>query len=164
MTPKRLLALIIVLGLAAELALAAPPIRLRLNNNSDWSLTFDVTDLTGTAGSDFATDIESADPAQQIRIQNSTGNWRIDVSRVDTTWHSGIRIFVKRTSPGTGGTTISGGTTYQEITTIDTEFFIGSGNPTSVNLQFMTNGAFAGQGVPSGSYLTTVTYTITDNT
>lgn len=142
---------------------SAQPLRLRLNNNSDWDIALDVTNLTGAAGTDFATDIESLDGAQQMWLQNTGGNWRVDVSRADTTWHPSIRVYVRRTSDGTGGTTISGGTAYQEITTVDTSFFTGTGNPRDINLQFSTNGAFAGGGVPAGSYLTTVTYTITDN-
>jgi hypothetical protein len=162
MSAKRLLLLAILVGIATGVAFTQP-LRLRLNNNADWDLTFDVTDLTGAAGSDFASDIESADGHQQIRIQNASGNWEITVSRADTVWHSGIQIYVKRTSDGTGGTTISGGTTYQEITTTDRLFFSGSGNPRDINLRFQTNGAFASQGVPVNTYSTTVTYTITDN-
>ena len=162
MTLRRSIWLILLIALPATL-LFAPPLRLKLNNNSDWDLDLGVADITGLAGTDFATDIESGAAAQEIWIQNAIGNWRVDVSRADTTWHSGIRIDVRRTSDGTGGTTISGGTTYQEITTTDTSFFTGTGSPKDVALQFRTNGAFAGAGVPSGSYSTTVTYTITDN-
>ncbi len=162
MTLKRSVWLILLIALPASMVFA-PPLRLRLNNNSDWILDLGVADITGLAGSDFAADIESAAAEQEIRISNAIGNWRVDVSRADTSWHSSILVYVRRTSDGTGGTTISGGTAYQEITTTDTSFFTGTGNPRDVALQFRTNGEFAGAGVPSGSYSTTVTYTITDN-
>ena len=159
---RRLVLALLFVAIPLSHAVAAPPLRLRLLNNSDWDLTFDVTNLTGGAGTDFPADIESPDGQQELWIQNSTGNWRIDVSRLDATWDAGIRIYVKRTSAGNAGT-VSGGTAYQEITAPYGEFFTGTGDPRYITLQFMTNGAFAGEGVPSGSYSTTVTYTVTDN-
>ena len=163
MKARRTVLFVLLLLLIAGASLSAQPLRLRLNNNSDWDLTLDVTNLTGGAGSDFATDIESVDGAQELWIQNSNGNWRIDVSRADTTWDANIRVYVKRTSAGNAGS-VSGGDTYQEITTTDVAFFTGTGNPRYITLQFKTNGAFASAGVPSGTYTTTVTYTVTDNT
>jgi hypothetical protein len=152
---------VILILICAEAAFA-PPLRLRLNNNSDWDLALDVTGLTGTAGSDFATNIESDPAAQQIWLQNATGNWQVSVSRVDAAWNAAIRVFVRRTSDGTAAV-INGGTLYQEITTTDSIFFEGTGDAKDVSIQFMTNGAFAAAGVSSGAYSTTVTYTLTDN-
>ena len=132
MTLRRLVWLLLLIAIPAVLSFA-PPIRLRLNNNSDWILALGVADITGLAGTDFATDIESDPAAQEIWLQNTTGNWRVDVSRADTTWHSGIRIYLRRTSDGTGGTAISGGTVYQELTTADATFFTGTGDPKDVS-------------------------------
>jgi len=162
MERKRWIWFILLIALPATMAFTQP-LRLILRNNVDWDLALGVADITGLAGTDFDVDIESAANLQRLRIRNSTGDWRVDVSRADTAWHAGIRVYVQRTSDGLDGITISGGTTYQEITTSDTSFFTGTGNPRRIQLQFMTNGAFASAGVPSGLYSTTVTYTLTDN-
>ena len=162
MTRKRL-ALLVAFFSVALAAFAAPKLTLSLDNNSDWDLSLDATDLTGAAGTDFPANIESDPAAQNLEVKNSVGNWRIDVIRGgEPTWHSGILIYVRRTSDGDAGT-VSGGTTYQEITTVDTTFFTGTGNPRYIALQFMTNGAFASAAIPADSYTTTVTYTVTDN-
>lgn len=161
MTLRRFATLILVLGIAAG-AFAAPAPSISLDRNTDWQLTVGAAELTGGAGTDFPA-IESAAVAQNIWVKKGAGNWRIDVSRGgEPTWDDRIVVYVRRTSDGDAGT-VSGGTTYQEITTVDTSFFTGTGLPKFITLQFMTDGAFAAAGVAVGTYTTTVTYTITDN-
>jgi hypothetical protein len=155
-SPKRLLLLALLLACVVGAA-SAQPLRLRLRNR-DWDVTVGVADLAGGAGSDIGDIPPSADNWQRIQIQNTSGTWMVQVSRADTTWHSGIHIYVQRTTIVAG---VTGGMTYKEIDTTDADFFWGTGNPT-VNLQFMTDGGFIAAGVPPGTYTTTVTYTITD--
>lgn len=69
-------------------------------------------------------------------------------------------LFVKRTSDGTGGGTISGGTTYQQITDTDQSFFTGTGGKKAVTIEFKLDNVSVQ--IPFGTYTTSVIYTIVD--
>ncbi len=125
-----------------------------------WSETIDASDLQAGAGSDLVSTYESAADAVSISISDPSGNWTIDVKKIDTNWHSNLHLNVKRTSDGTGPGSISGGDAYQEITDIDQNFFSGNGDRSNVNVQLKLTGISIQ--VAPDTYSTTVYYTVYD--
>ena len=139
----------------------APPLQLKVSQpNTPWSVTIGPIDLIGAGGSDFGETI-SATNEKELDIRNPVSGWRIDVKKTDTTWDADIHLSIQRTGPGSG-TDVTGGFPYQEVTDTDTEFFRGSGGANNIPLQFKLGGSYASNGVSTGSYTTTITYTITD--
>lgn len=128
----------------------------------DWSETIDASDLQAGAGSDLIDTYESASDAVSINISGTTGagdNWRVDVKKVDTNWHGNFILYVKRTSDGTGGT-VSGGTSYQQVTDTYQSFFSGSDDVSGINVQLKLSGVSIQ--IPPDIYTTTVYYTVVD--
>ncbi len=137
---------------------------LSIATSGSWSLTVDASDLSAGAGSDLVNSQTSSSTQGSIDISGTTGssdNWRVDVKRVDTTWDSDFTIYVRRTGDGTGDGSITGGTTFQEVTTTDASFFSGSGDRTGINVEFMIEG-FSVSTIPVDVYDTAITYTIVD--
>jgi hypothetical protein len=126
----------------------------------DWFRTIDKTDLTAGAGSDLASQYESATGVTTVSIANTSGaTWRVTARRSDATWNSNVSLWVKRTSDGSGSGSISGGTTYVQLSALDTEVFSGTGDRSNVTLQFKLTGM--SKSVAPGTYSTTVIYTVT---
>jgi len=126
-----------------------------------WSETINASDLQAGAGSDLVSTYESAADTVSIDISATSGNWGLDVKKIDTNWHSNLHLHVKRTSDGTyEPANISDGTTYQEVTGINTSFFSGSGDGIDVNVQLKLTGVSIQ--VPLDTYTTTVYYTVSD--
>ena len=126
----------------------------------DWSETINASDLISGAGSDLIGGYETASNAVSLSISGTTGTWRIDVKRVDSTWPGDLILYVKRTSDGTGSGSISGGQSYQEVTDTDLSFFSGNGDRSNVNVQLKLTGVSIQ--VPLDTYTTTVYYTVSD--
>jgi hypothetical protein len=146
---------------ASAFGLGAQQIKLFLSPNKPvWNVgTFDVTSLTGGAGSDFTGTHEQLSQLALMEIKNANAGWRLDVSRADTLWPAGVRLYVRRNGDGTGTGTITGGTSYQEVTTVNTELFRGTLARKDIPMQFMVTGVSVSGG--AGSFSTTVTYTVT---
>ena len=125
-----------------------------------WSETIDASDLQAGAGSDLISTYESAADTVSIDITATSGNWGLDVKKIDTNWHSNLHLHVKRTSDGTGSGTISGGDSYQEVTDIDQSFFSGNSDRSNVNVQLKLTGVSIQ--VPPDTYTTTIYYTVFD--
>lgn len=126
-----------------------------------WTLTIDALDLQAGAGSDLIDTYESA--LDQVSIDVTvTGNrnWRVDVRKGDTNWHSDFELSVRRTSDGTGPGTVAGGTSYQIVTDTDQSFFSGRRNKFSINVQLKLSGVSI-QILPD-NHATEVYYTIVD--
>ena len=127
-----------------------------------WALNISVADLLGGPGSPLNNSYESLVDQIIIDIDGKKVNgWILYVRRSDITWNSDFRLNIKRTSNGSaGGGTVTGGTTYQEITTTDAEFFQGDkklkGIENQLQLQLLSGV------VDSDTYQTTVIYTVTD--
>ncbi len=122
----------------------------------------DAADLQTGAGSDLYSSYESATEAVSITISGTAGagdTWRVDVKRVDTTWHGNLALSVKRTGDGTGGI-VSDGETYLEITSTDQSFFTGSGDVSGITTQLKLSGMSIQ--VSSNTYTTTVWFTVVD--
>jgi len=129
----------------------------------NWNKTIDASDLQSGAGSNLISSHESASNAAFIDIFDTTGtsdNWRVDVKKIDTSWHSSLHLDVKRTSDGTGSGAISGGSVYQEVTGTDQSFFSGSGDRSSIDVQLKVRGMSVQ--VSPNTYSTTIYYTVVD--
>ena len=123
----------------------------------DWSETINASDLISGAGSDLIDSYESAFNAVSLSISGTTGTWRIDVKRVDSTWHGDFILYVKRTSDGTGGS-VSGGTAYQEVSATSLSFFSGSDDVSGINVQLKLSGVSIQ--IPPDTYTTTIYHTV----
>lgn len=152
----RKLVLIVLLLLLAGQFLGSQQLQFR-TNPKQWRLRLSSTELTGGAGTDFATSYESAADAISLTINHSTGSWDVEVRRGDTNWHSDLSVYVRRTSSNGG---ISGGQSYQQVTTNNESFFSGTGDVSGINVQIMIQGTSVS--LPVDSYETTIYYTITD--
>jgi hypothetical protein len=125
-----------------------------------WFLTIDASDLQAGAGSDLNDKYTSANDAVHIDISNTSGNWRVDVRRADSNWHSDFILKVKRNSDGTGSGTISGGTTEVTVPQTDQEFFTGSSDRDDVHVELTLENVSVQ--IPPDNYTTTVYYTVVD--
>jgi hypothetical protein len=112
------------------------------------------------AGSDLPNTCESASNAISINITSTSGNWGLTVRKIDSKWHDNLHLYIKRASNGTGTGTISGGSSYQEVTDIYQNFFSGNSDRNNVSVQFELTGVSIQ--VPPDTYTTTVYYTVSD--
>jgi len=139
-------------GLCWAISISAP---------GSWSQTIDASNLTGGAGSNLNNTYQSDPAAVSITITATSGNWGLTVKRIDSKWHNNLHLWVKRTSDGSGSGSISGGSSYQEVTDIDQAFFNGNGDRSDVNIQLQLTGVSIQ--VPSDTYTATVYYTVSDS-
>jgi len=155
-TVTKFLVLFAVLGLiaAGEKGEAAEVI----TATGSWSETIDASDLVAGAGSDLIGTYESNSDQIVLDIDVGRGNFRVDVSKINTNWHSDFQLYVRRTSDGTGDGEISGGTSYQEITDTYQSFFTFKKDRTGINLQLKLSGVSVQ--VAPDTYTTTAYYTI----
>lgn len=124
-----------------------------------WSETIDSSDLAAGPGSDLVASHESNSSATNIDL-TAVGDYRVDVRRADGTWSGDFTLYVRRTQPGSGAGSISGGTTYQEITTSDAELFTGNADRTGIKIQYQVDGLSVT--ISPDTYSSTVTFTIVD--
>lgn len=125
-----------------------------------WTRTIDAADLQGLAGSDLNPVYESATNQIGIDIRQTGTIWKVDIKKVDTSWHGNFHLFIRRTSNGSGSGSISGGTTYQEVTDADQAFFSGDDTRNFIDVQLRLEGVSVQ--IPQDSYSTTVYYTVTE--
>lgn len=130
-----------------------------LMSTGDWTRQIGASDLNGGAGSDLTSQYESAPGSTTLTISNTTpGTWRVYARRSDSTWNGSVALSIKRTSDGSGPGTISGASSYVQLTLIDTEICSGTGDRTTVGLQFRLDGM--SKNVSPGTYSSTVIFTI----
>lgn len=128
-----------------------------------WIETIDASDLVSGAGSNLIDTYESVSDATVINISNCVDKfdqYRVDVRRVDGTWHADFTLYVQRTTVGTGLGSIKGGQAYFEITTTDSEFFSGKGDRSNINVQYQLTGMSVS--ISPIIYSTTVVFTVVD--
>ncbi|HGJ64671.1 TPA: hypothetical protein ENS27_04695 [bacterium] len=130
-----------------------------------WNLIITEQDLQNGAGSDLKNTYES--PSDQVIVDVDmqgvgSDSWIIYTrkSPPDANWPSRFRLFIRRSGNGQGPPpgSISGGTTYQELTENDVFFYEGVKQRKNIPHQFKLTGVSAL--VPAGTYITTVYYTI----
>lgn len=142
----------------------APRIRVR----GGWSETIDASDLKQGPGSQLRGKYQSIASACQIFVwvwgfwnyPGKPNTWRVDVRKLDVTWHTSFSLYVRRTSDGVGTGSISGGTNYQKVTNTDQSFFTGSNNRYRINVQCKLTGVSLS--IPPGEYTTTLVFTVVD--
>jgi len=134
---------------------------LSITATGNWlDLTINASNLTGGAGSNLIDTYQSDPAAVSITITATSGNWGLNVKKINSNWHSSLHLYIQRTSNGTGSGSISGGTSYQEVTDIDLPFFNGNGDRSNVNVQLELTGVSIQ--VPPDVYSATVYYTVSD--
>ena len=146
--------------LAVLLLFTAETLAIQIVVTGSWTRTIDAADLQGLAGSDLNPVYESATKQIGIEIRQTSANWSVDIKKIDTNWHGNFHLFVRRTSNGNGSGSISGGTTYQEVTDVDQAFFSGFRVRTFIDIQLRLEGVSVQ--VPQDSYTTTLYYTVTE--
>ncbi len=159
---------ILIAGILPAAALMGQQVTIDISGS--WSLTITSADLTAGAGSDFTSSYESNTDQISVDIDKVVSgnfwdwflsyNWRVDVNKQDVNWHSDMELYVRRTSGGFGFGSISGGTSYQQITSSDRTFFSGNGRRYWIPLQLQLQGMSVE--VPPGNYSTVVYYTVTE--
>jgi hypothetical protein len=132
--------------------------------SGSWSLTIGETDLQGGPGSDLNSTYESSG-FMSIGVQNggwfTNWNWKIIVNKSDYNWPDDFILDVRRIGNGFGFGSISGGTSYREVTDVFDEndpFFTGTRNRILISFQYRLRGVSAQ--VPADTYNTTVYYTV----
>ena len=158
----RYLAAIILIVISPVRLFAPPAISLKVTGK--WQAILRATDLTGGAGTDYQTPFESAVDEVKLTITKTAGPtapWRIDIRRTDVNWDADLTLYAKRSSDGTGDGTISGGTTYQAVTTTDQSFFTGTGDRSQIGLQYQIDG-FSVNNLQVDTYETTIYITVTE--
>ena len=107
-------------------------------NVTGWSYTLPST-ITN-AGDYYATILESDLPTTAspdiTGLITDTDSWTLKASTIVT----GITIAVKRSGIGTGNGTIVGGDNYITLTSAEQTLFTGTGNRSSIPLQFQISG------------------------
>jgi len=140
--------------------------------NSGSSVNFTISEtIISEAGNDFPPVFSTSANETVISIailpenvQNTTyENWSIDIKKSDIDWHNDILLSIKRTGSGTTnyGTTLIGGTVYQQIQNTDNSFFNGTGWITDIPLQYQITGISVT--IPAKLYSTEVVFTLMDN-
>jgi len=155
-TVIKFLVLFAVLGLIATGEKGEAAVSIIVSGS--WSLSIDASDLVAGAGSDLIDTYESNSDQIVLDIDVGRGNFRVDVSKINTNWHSDFQLYVRRTSDGTGSGEISGGTSYQEVTDTYQSLFTFKKDRTGINLQLKLSGVSVQ--VAPDTYTTTVYYTV----
>jgi len=150
----------VLLGLAGGCAWG---VQADITATGNWSGTIDSSHLTGGAGTDLISIHTSGSEQVSITISNTAGDWdfwRVDVRKSDTNWHADLALSVRRTSPGSGTGSISGGTDYVAAGDLDTAFFNGRGDRTDVYVKLQLSGVSV-QVVPD-TYSASIVFTVVD--
>lgn len=142
--------------LLAPIAPATPSIM----STGGWSLTIDEGDLGGSAGSDFIDTHTSEANIAQLDISGTSGAWTVTVQRDPVRWPAEVRLWVRRTSDGTPSGSISGGDTFQEITSEPLPLFQGQGDVSGIALQYRVTGVSVTIG--AGLFDAPISYTLSD--
>ena len=124
-----------------------------------WNETIDSSDLVSGPGSDLNASYESAANATSLDL-TTAADYRVDVRRTDGTWSGDFTLYAQRTSDGSGAGSISGGTSYQVVSTTDAELFSGNSDRTGVEVQYQVDGVSVS--ISPDTYSSTVTFTIVD--
>lgn len=134
-----------------------------LSSSGSWVENIGSSDLISGAGSDLTDTYTSPIAATTLEVSGcaeQTEEWQILIKRVDQIWDSGHFVLaVKRTSTGTGAGTITGGDSFQVVTTSDAFFLTGQGDRSGITIQYQLSGVSV-QTLPD-NYNTVVEFTIT---
>jgi hypothetical protein len=84
----------------------------------------------------------------------------VDIKRTDLDWPKGLKLRIRRTGAGLGNGPIAGGRRYQEVGPGYRTLCTGTGDRTNIPLQFELAGVSLG--VPVGTHVTSLTYTVVE--
>lgn len=142
--------------------------QLVISQVSNWQEDLDQTDLAipDEAGSDLNSVLESSSNYNQFDILNvaDSQDWKITVSKSDINWPGAFLPYVQFTTTGTPcgscagvnvGTSVSG---YLQITGIEQDFILGSGEVTGIDVQFKVEGISLT--VDADNYSTEIIFTL----
>jgi hypothetical protein len=131
-----------------------------LSSSGNWSRTIDSSDLVGGAGSALNSQYQSASAATTLDVSGALlSSWNVTARIATGTWNGNFHLSVKRTSNGSGLGSISGGTSFTELTSVDTQIFSGSLNRSGITIQYQLTGVSVT--VAPNTYSSSVIYTIT---
>lgn len=164
-SPRRLcLGLALAAALCARTPLGAILLSVIPGNYAE---VIDESDLTGGAGSNLTATYTSASTITRMDVTGTASAldaWRVDVRRIDTSWHASLTLRVRRSSDGADcalpTSAPTGGVAYQNVETTDTALFSGSGDRCGINVQYQVTGLSVA--IPPAAYSTTVMYTVVD--
>ena len=132
-----------------------------------WSVTIPASTIT-EAGLNYTTTTTTSAASQSL-IDITTGSQNINVfvyvQKTDVSWDSSLNLWVRRsgTGAGAGNSTITNGTTFQQVTNSPTSFFTvfmgKSKTYSNVPLQYQISGLSVL--IPAKTYTTTLLFTIT---
>jgi hypothetical protein len=131
-----------------------------LTSSGGYTDTIDASDLVAGAGSALNSTYSSASNATRLDVTGTGGGaYTVTVRMAPGTWDGSFSLSVRRTTNGTGTGTITGGTTYIQLTTVDQVLFTGTGNRSNVRVQYQLTGMSVA--VPPATYSSSVIFTIT---
>lgn len=124
----------------------------------NWSETIGASDLVGGAGTDIYSQITSSTSKATLDITDTGGvAWIIGVSRSSSNLPAGVAVAVRRTTSGSGGGSISGGS-FIAVGATEQILCSGTGDRSGVGLQLRLTGLSVEQ--DTGSFGATLTYRI----
>ena len=124
-----------------------------------WNRTITSGDLIAGAGTDLISQQESNSDATTLTITSTSGGaWRIKVRHTPGPWNNDLTLWIRRTSDGTGIGSISGGSGYIQVTTLDTEICAGTNDRSGISIQYKLSGL--SKNVSPDSYLSSVLFTV----
>ena len=129
-----------------------------LTSMGDWVETITATNLAAGAGSDLQPQLESISGVTILTISNAPGAWVLRGRLSGASGHGNVSVQVKRTSTGGGTGSIDGGTTYTELTGLDSEIFSGTESRESISLQFKLTGLSCH--VSPATYFSSIIFTV----
>ena len=134
-----------------------------INSGTTWSVpTLSAGTIITKGGKNYET-TESSDVSHTLLKVTALVAWTISVRQVvGANWDPALKVYVKRTGPGTGLAIVSGGTAFQEVTATAQPFFTGllslTGNRDNIPIQYQIQGLSVL--LPAKTYSTTIQYTI----
>lgn len=131
-----------------------------LVSSGDWSVTIDATNLSSGAGSDIANPIQSAAGITSLDVTGTTmATWSLSARLPSGSGNSNVTLSLKRSSNGSGTGTISGGTSFIALSTVNTVIFTGTKNRTGIGMQYQLTGLSVNT-LPPGTYAAPVIFTV----
>lgn len=91
---------------------------------------------------------------------DSKDAWLVRVRKNDGLWPEGVTVSLKRTDDGNGGGAINGGTSYVALNDFYVDFFDGSGDRTSILVQYKISGIATT--LSPAVYGASITFTVVD--
>ena len=122
-----------------------------------WTETINVANLLGGAGSTFSNP-ESVAGITTLSVTFPTVTWRVYARLNGGNWNPNVGLWIQRASNGSGIGSITGGTSYVQLTTTNTELFSGVLSRTNISLRFKSSGQSSS--VVPGNYQAPILFTV----